>query len=108
MKNVKFRGKRKSRGKIRGSKPYLCRPHHQTCYMHIRDLRRLRPILDYKTACTIATYRIGEIKSSVGRMCELTEVFWESVPKSWCSVGKGAVAELQRGSDWKAGNYNPT
>src|SRR5688572_7334712 len=23
--------------------------------MHIRDLRRLRPILDYKTACTIAT-----------------------------------------------------
>ena len=26
-----------------------------TCYMHIRDLRRLRPILDYKTACTIAT-----------------------------------------------------
>ena len=38
--------------------------------------------------------RIGEIKSSVGRMCKLTEVFWESVPKSWCSVGKGAVAEL--------------
>src|SRR6218665_3222791 len=31
----------------------------------------------------------------VGRMCKLTEVFWESVPKSWCSVGKGAVAELQ-------------
>src|SRR6218665_400530 len=28
--------------------------------------------------------RIGEIKSSVGRMCKLTEVFWESVPKSWC------------------------
>src|SRR6218665_1762586 len=27
----------------------------QICYMHIRDLRRLRPILDYKTACTIAT-----------------------------------------------------
>src|SRR6218665_2536236 len=27
----------------------------QTCYMHIRDLHRLRPILDYKTACTIAT-----------------------------------------------------
>src|SRR6218665_3418394 len=27
----------------------------QTCYMHIRDLRRLRPILDHKTACTIAT-----------------------------------------------------
>src|SRR6218665_1116925 len=27
----------------------------QTCYMHIRDLRRLRPILDYKTACTIDT-----------------------------------------------------
>src|SRR6218665_2223464 len=27
----------------------------QTCYMHIRDLCRLRPILDYKTACTIAT-----------------------------------------------------
>ena len=37
--------------------------------------------------------RIGEIKSSVGRMCKLTEVFWESVPKSWCSVGKGAVAQ---------------
>jgi len=31
--------------------------------------------------------RIGEIKSSVRRMCKLTEVFWESVPKSWCSVG---------------------
>src|SRR6218665_3625483 len=29
-------------------------------------------------------------------MCKLTEVFWESVPKSWCSVGKGKVAELQR------------
>src|SRR6218665_882078 len=27
----------------------------QICYMHIRDLRRFRPILDYKTACTIAT-----------------------------------------------------
>src|SRR6218665_207166 len=27
----------------------------QICYMHIHDLRRLRPILDYKTACTIAT-----------------------------------------------------
>jgi len=27
-------------------------------------------------------------------MCKLTEVFWESVPKSWCSVGKGAVAVL--------------
>src|SRR6218665_2837869 len=27
----------------------------QICYMHIRDLRRLRPIFDYKTACTIAT-----------------------------------------------------
>ena len=27
----------------------------RTCYMHIRDLCRLRPILDYKTACTIAT-----------------------------------------------------
>ena len=27
----------------------------RTCYMHIRDLRRLRPILNYKTACTIAT-----------------------------------------------------
>src|SRR6218665_479990 len=27
----------------------------QICYMHIRDLRRLRPVLDYKTACTIAT-----------------------------------------------------
>src|SRR6218665_1344891 len=25
------------------------------CYMHIRDFRRLRQILDYKTACTIAT-----------------------------------------------------
>src|SRR6218665_1747453 len=27
----------------------------QICYMHIRDFRRLRQILDYKTACTIAT-----------------------------------------------------
>src|SRR6218665_3561488 len=27
----------------------------QTCYMHIRYLRRLRPILDHKTATTIAT-----------------------------------------------------
>src|SRR6218665_1206052 len=27
----------------------------QIRYMHIRDLRRLRPVLDYKTACTIAT-----------------------------------------------------
>src|SRR6218665_812765 len=25
----------------------------QTCYMHIRDLRRLSPILDHKTACKI-------------------------------------------------------
>src|SRR6218665_2328935 len=32
----------------------------------------------------------------VRRICKLAEVFWESVPKSWCSVGKGAVAELQR------------
>src|SRR6218665_1648378 len=38
--------------------------------------------------------RIGEIKRWVRRMCKLTEVFRESVPKSWCSVGKGAVAVL--------------
>src|SRR6218665_443226 len=48
-------------GVIFDKKPYLWRPHHyitrlsQICYMHIRDLRRLRPILDYKTACTITT-----------------------------------------------------
>src|SRR6218665_3209562 len=35
--------------------------------------------------------RTGEIKSSVRRKCKLTEVLWESVPRSWCSVGKGAV-----------------
>ena len=29
-------------------------------------------------------------------MSKLTEVFWGSVPKIWCSVGKRAVAELQR------------
>jgi Reverse transcriptase (RNA-dependent DNA polymerase) len=27
----------------------------RTCFMHIRDLRRIRPLLDYKTASTIAT-----------------------------------------------------
>jgi len=27
----------------------------QICYLHSRDLRRLRPIFHYKTACTIAT-----------------------------------------------------
>jgi len=32
-------------------------------------------------------------------MSKLTEVFWESVPKRWCSIGKGAVGELQRGWD---------
>jgi len=32
-------------------------------------------------------------------MSKLTEVFWESVPKSWRGVGKGAVAELERGWD---------
>jgi len=41
--------------------------------------------------------RIDEIKRWVRRMCKLMKVFWESVPKSWCSVGKGAIAELQRG-----------
>src|SRR6218665_2728892 len=25
----------------------------RTCHMHIRDIRRLPPILDYKTACTV-------------------------------------------------------
>jgi len=29
--------------------------------------------------------RIGEIKRWVRRMSKLTEVFWEFVPKSWCS-----------------------
>jgi len=29
------------------------------------------------------------------------EVFRETVPKIWCSVGKGAVAELQRWRDWR-------
>ena len=29
--------------------------------------------------------RIGEIKRWVRRMNTLTEVFWESVPKSWCT-----------------------
>ena len=37
---------------------------------------------------------IGEIKRwvNIRKMGKLTEVFWESVPKSWRSVGKGAVA----------------
>ena len=39
--------------------------------------------------------RIGEIKRWVRMMCKLTEVFWESVPKSWCSVGKGAVQNFK-------------
>src|SRR6218665_3330434 len=35
---------------------YITKLHvSQICYMHVRDLRRLRSILDYKTACTIAT-----------------------------------------------------
>src|SRR6218665_2149240 len=46
-------------GVILDKKPYTFADHitklSQTCYIHIRDLRRLRPILDYKTACTIAT-----------------------------------------------------
>jgi len=41
----------------------------------------------------------AKIKKWVRRMSKLTEVFWESVPASWCSVGKGAVAELERGCD---------
>ena len=28
-------------------------------------------------------------------MSKLTEIFWDFAPKSWCSVGKGSVAELQ-------------
>src|SRR6218665_3855506 len=36
---------------------------------------------------------MDEIKRWVRRICKLAEVFWESVPKSWCSVGKGAVAD---------------
>jgi len=35
-------------------------------------------------------------------MSKLMEVCWESVPKSWCSEGKGAFAELERGWDWRA------
>src|SRR6218665_1489564 len=27
----------------------------RSCFMHIRDLRRIRPMLDFKTASTIAT-----------------------------------------------------
>src|SRR6188768_1057944 len=27
----------------------------RSCFMHIRDLRRIRPILDFKTSSTIAT-----------------------------------------------------
>jgi len=34
-------------------------------------------------------------------MSQLTEVFWESVPKIWYSIGYGTVAELQRGWDWR-------
>jgi len=41
--------------------------------------------------------RIGEIKRWVRRMNKLMEVFWESVPKSWCSADKGADAKLERG-----------
>ena len=29
-------------------------------------------------------------------MSKLTKVFWESVPKGLCSIGYGAVAEIQR------------
>jgi len=28
----------------------------------------------------------GEIKRRVRRMSKLTEIFWESVPKSWCNI----------------------
>jgi len=33
-------------------------------------------------------------------MSKLTEVFWESVTKSWYSIDYEAVAELQRRWDW--------
>jgi len=40
---------------------------------------------------------IGEIERWVRKkMSKLPEVFRESVPKSWCSIGCGTVAELQR------------
>jgi len=31
----------------------------------------------------------------VRRMSKLTEVFWESVSKSWCGIGYGAVANFR-------------
>jgi len=37
-----------------------------------------------------------EIKRRVRGMSKLAEVFVESVPKSWCRVGKGTAAELRR------------
>jgi len=37
------------------------------------------------------------VKRRIRRMIELTKVFWESVSKSWCSVGKGTLAELEIG-----------
>src|SRR6218665_829541 len=37
----------------------------QTYYMHIRDLRRLRPILDYKTACTHCTIATSIVHSKL-------------------------------------------
>ena len=43
-----------------------------------------------------------KLRDGLGGCTNWREVFWESVPKSWCSVGKWAVAELQRGWDWRA------
>src|SRR6218665_585501 len=42
------------------SDPHLSFSNHisnlsRSCFMHIRDLRRIRPMLDFKTASTIAT-----------------------------------------------------
>ena len=44
--------------------------------------------------------KIGEIEMWVRRMSKLTEVFWESVLKSWCSVAK---ERLQKFKEYETG-----
>src|SRR6218665_1938424 len=38
--------------------------------------------------------RIGDIKSSVGRMCKLTEVFWEKIVKRHPTIKRKLIKSL--------------
>src|SRR6218665_473732 len=65
----------------------------RSCFMHIHDLRRIRPMLGFKTASTIAT----SIVHSKLDYCNFLFLSLDSIPKYMCTYVSSSFKIYLRG-----------